>query len=89
MKNRLWYGVSLYPWSSPPIFRVITSSFQLSQPSLTPPARDAHPVSYSFLFPADRKWLEPTDTHTGGSRQEVISLQHLQPGNRTAPAGRW
>lgn len=24
-----------------------------------------------------------------GSQQEVISLQHLQPGNRTAPAGRW
>ncbi len=51
-----------------PISRVINPSFHLSQPSLTPPARDAHPVSYSFLFPADRKWLEPTDTHTGGRK---------------------
>ncbi|TNN60109.1 hypothetical protein EYF80_029661 [Liparis tanakae] len=38
--------------------RVATSSLHLSQPSLTPPARDAHPVSYSFLFPVGRKLLE-------------------------------
>lgn len=71
------------------ISRVITPSVHLSHPSLTPFAREAHPVSYSFLFSVDRKWLEPTDTHTEGSRQEVISLQHLQLGNRTAPAGWW
>lgn len=68
------------------IFRVMTP---LPPTSLTPPARDAHPVSYCFLFPADRKWLDSTDTQIVGSWQEVISLQHLQPGNRTAPAGWW
>lgn len=68
---------------------VITPFFHLTQLFVTLPALDAHPVSYSFLFPADRKWLEPMNTHTTGSRQEVISQQHLQPGNRTAPAGRW
>lgn len=71
----LWSS-PLFSGSSPPLFH-------LSQPSVTPPARDAHPVSYSFLFPVDRK---STDTQTVESQQEVISLQHLQPGNRTGPS---
>lgn len=51
-----------YLLSSFPFPGSSTFSFHVSQPSLTLPARDAHPVSYSFLFPADRKWLETTDT---------------------------
>lgn len=68
------------------ICRVITPLLPLLWP-LLPGMLILFP--YRFLFPADRKWLESTDTQTAGSRQEVISLQHLQPGNRTAPAGWW
>lgn len=68
------------------ICRVITPLLPLLWP-LLPGMLILFP--YHFLFPADRKWLESTDTQTAGSRQEVISLQHLQPGNRTAPAGWW
>lgn len=57
----------MYLLSSFPFPGSSTFSFHISQPSLTPPVRDAHPVSYSFLFPAGRKWLESTDTQTAGA----------------------
>lgn len=84
---RLGYGAPMYPLPSPPFPG--SSPSPSTSPSLPWPVLPGMLIlfPFSFPFPVDRKWLEPADSDTGGSRQEVISLQHLQPGNRTAHQG--